>query len=51
MLYQLSYFRISDDGKEWAVMDSNQLSYSQPHLATLVTALTCSLQCKGTNYF
>lgn len=23
MLYQLSYFRIPDDGKEWAVMDSN----------------------------
>ena len=23
MLYQLSYFRIPNDGKEWAVMDSN----------------------------
>ena len=35
------------DSKKWAVMDSNhrrlrQLSYSQPHLATLVTA-QCSL--------
>jgi hypothetical protein len=42
MLYQLSYFRIIY--YPWAVMDSNhrrrsQLSYSQPHLATLVTAL------------
>ena len=41
MLYQLSYFRIIY--YPWAVMDSNhrrrsQLSYSQPHLATLVTA-------------
>ena len=43
MLYQLSYFRIFIF-YTWAVMDSNhrrrsQLSYSQPHLATLVTAL------------
>ena len=34
----------------WAVMDSNhrrlrQLSYSQPHLATLVTALINNSQC------
>ncbi len=39
MLYQLSYFRML-----WAEMDSNhrrrsQLSYSQPHLSTLVSAL------------
>ena len=47
VLYRLSYFRkqmLSHHRvKSWAVMDSNhrrlrQLSYSQPHLATLVTA-------------
>ena len=58
MLYQLSYFRseifrMSIKTKStlnilWAVMDSNhrrrsQLSYSQPHLSTLVTAQTLSL--------
>ena len=42
VLYRLSYFRKKGDWL-WAVMDSNhrrlrQLSYSQPHLATLVTA-------------
>ena len=54
VLYRLSYFRKINFKSElfsltlynpisWAVMDSNhrrlsQLSYSQPHLATLVTA-------------
>ena len=41
VLYRLSYFR-----SMWGEQDSNlrrrcQLSYSQPHLATLVTALNC----------